>query len=143
MVTRKMLPMAVLSGLLLSLLLFTPLYANDSDTLSNILGRAGAMLKPVMDTNNITISVTEDVTVKNDAQKLEERLLNLLSNALVHAPAGTEIKVSYDASSKQIRLWVDNSSVSHDIKREVVDALGNTFILETMSGKGTLYAINL
>ncbi len=146
MVTKKLTLTVVLMGLLVSVFLSAPAYSSDAagqDNLSNITGRVCAALKPVMDMNNVTVAVVDDVVVKSDISRLEERLMNLLSNALVHAPAGTQIQVSYDGTSNQLKLWVENLSVSHTIKREVVDAMGNTFILETMSGKGTQYAINL
>ncbi|MDQ7822009.1 MAG: hypothetical protein RDV48_04360 [Candidatus Eremiobacteraeota bacterium] len=116
---------------------------SGATTLSSIIEKASTALKPVLEMNKITISITANSTLKTDASNVEERFMNLMTNAIVHAPAGTELKVSYDSASSQLSVWVENNTVSSTVKREVTDSMGNTFTLETTSGKGTLYAINL
>ena len=49
--------------------------------------RAQSMFKPLMEANGLTIVASNDEVISGDVQKIEERFVNLLSNAVVHAPA--------------------------------------------------------
>jgi len=151
-VTGESVAKTVITAFLLTVILASPLWADDVAkispqthkicTLSGMLGRAQTMLKPVMETSGLTLVATHDEIISGNVQNMEERFLNLLSNAVVHAPAGTAIKVNYHIAANQLQIWVENSAINHSIKRDVTDAMGNTFTLETMNGKGTVYAIN-
>ncbi|MGV8119616.1 MAG: sensor histidine kinase [Candidatus Xenobiia bacterium LiM19] len=150
MVTREIITKTVAAAIILTVMFVSPLWADDmarvspqtqnTCTLNAMIDRAQSMFKPLMEANGLTIAASRDEVISGDVQKIEERFVNLLSNAVVHAPAGTAIKVKY--SSSQIQIWVENSAIGHSIKRDVTDAMGNSFTLETMSGKGTAYAIN-
>jgi len=138
--------------IVLTVIMVSPLWADDMArvspqtqslcTLNVMVEKAQSMFKPMMDANGLTVVASRDVVINGDAQKIEERFVNLLSNALVHAPAGTVIKVSYSNTNSQLQIWVENNAINHSIKRDVTDAMGNTFTLETLNGKGTVYAIN-
>lgn len=151
MVTRRKIQNTIVAGLVIGLLLAAPVFAdevatsfnssNNVLTLRGLVEKTVSILAPAMSANNITVTAVDNKAIKADGRMAEERFLNLLSNALVHAPSGTEIKVSYDGN--RLSVWVANSTIGYDVQREVVDSLGNTFTLETQSGKGTLYAINL
>jgi len=46
--------------------------------------------------------------VKGDALLLEQAVLNVVENALVHTPAQSEIRLGADYSSRRVRLWVED-----------------------------------
>lgn len=153
MVTRRMKQNAMLVGIIILTLSVMPVYADematimgshmDNTTLDSIIGKASSLLKPAMDENRITITAANNTVIYGDTNNVEERLVNLLSNAITHAQQGTEIKASYDTKTNEIVLWVTNSKIAYDVKRTVVDSMGNTFKIETKNGKGTSYAISL
>lgn len=152
MVTREIAARTAVAVIVLTVIMVSPLWADDMArvspqtqslcTLNVMVEKAQSMFKPMMDANGLTVIVSRDQVINGDAQKIEERFVNLLSNALVHAPAGTVIKVSYNGPNSQLQIWVENTAINHSIKRDVTDAMGNTFTLETLNGKGTVYAIN-
>jgi K+-sensing histidine kinase KdpD len=151
-VTREIAARTAVAVIVLTVIMVSPLWADDMArvspqtqslcTLNVMVEKAQSMFKPMMDANGLTVIVSRDQVINGDAQKIEERFVNLLSNALVHAPAGTVIKVSYNGPNSQLQIWVENTAINHSIKRDVTDAMGNTFTLETLNGKGTVYAIN-
>ena len=134
----------LVAGLLITLI--TPVFCEEaagSLRLATVVQHAVSMLKPVMDSNRVTVSVAGDAALTGDPQKIEDQFVNLLSNALVHAPAGSTLTVRYESAEKRLVLWVENPDISYSVKKECVDALGNIFLIETQSGKGTLYAIRM
>lgn len=72
-----------------------------------------------------------------DPALLQERVLNLLANAMAMAPTGSEVRLRLDPTTRQLDVWVGNQEVRLDTDREVRDPAGNTFRLRTKSGCGT------
>jgi signal transduction histidine kinase len=134
---------------LIALLLPTVSFAEEkvaeSLSLKALVQEARALMRPILEHNSSKLldRIPESATVSLDRDKAKEKLLNLICNALVHAPAGAEIRADYNAEGNTFFLWVENKTVSQHMKREVVDTTGNAFNIEMFPGSGTLYSMAL
>jgi len=106
-----------------------------------LVGEARTLLRPALDLNGSVLSdsIAEDCTVSTNGEIAREKVLSLVANALVHAPAGAEIAADFDSATRELTLWVENRSVALRVRRSVTDTRGNTFTVEMIPRCGTLY----
>jgi len=76
-------------------------------------------VKPTADAKNVTVQIAEapePITLRTDPLKLEQILLNLLTNAVRHSPPGEAIIVSTEAMSDEVQISVTDRG--HGISQE-------------------------
>lgn len=119
---------------------------------------------------NLSIS-SEHLFVSGDKDKLKEVLLNLISNALKHTPAGGSVSLSAVRDGEDVKISVadtgngiapenlskifdrfykidrhgdgDGSGIGLHLCRQIIEAHGGTIIAESNVGKETRFIVHL
>jgi signal transduction histidine kinase len=107
MMTNELLNVSKISSGILDL---KPEVCNVRDILSESLNtfQAGKNI------NKVTISGNTDITIKADKFRLEQVLINLLSNASKYSPGGEEIQIDIKEESEFIKIAVKDSGMGID-----------------------------
>src|SRR5262249_9089699 len=92
-------------------------------TLADAVARALAVLRGVEPSRHVIgFEVADDVTVSADPVRLEQIILNLLTNAVKYTPAGKRIRVSVRSEANQAVLRVRDQGIGM-----TADSLGRIF----------------
>ena len=73
---------------------------------------AAELLAPLLEQQQLTVTVDLAALggqrVPGDAQRLQQVFVNLLANAIKHAPLGSQIRIGGERSSDTARVWVED-----------------------------------
>ncbi len=143
---------------------------------AGLLGTLEAMIEPQLQSKEIRFDVAacaRDLTVSADSQKLDQLLLNVLSNAVKFTPAGGRIGVSAKRADGCVLISVtdngpgippdrlsavfqpfvqvdstltrahDGSGLGLSISRELAHAMGGTITVTSELGAGATFTVSL
>jgi signal transduction histidine kinase len=83
-----------------------------------------ALIAPQATTKSVTlnyVTCASDLAVVADREKLRQILLNLLSNAIRHTPAGGSVTLSADQRGRRVAIVVEDTGPGiPETKREVI-----------------------
>ncbi|PZO49679.1 MAG: hypothetical protein DCF16_14285 [Alphaproteobacteria bacterium] len=82
--------------------------------------------------------------IRGDALLLEQAVLNVVENALVHAPADSEIRLGAEYSARAVRLWVedDGPGVPASERSQIFDKFHRLKGTQNTQGAGLGLAIS-
>jgi signal transduction histidine kinase len=168
-----------LAGLITELTEATRLQAGKLDLdrqrvdLGRLVERVVDISQPLTETQAIRFERPDDVTVSGDADRLQQVILNLISNAITHAPRSLVINVELRSSGRHAELRVSDEGpgvpkaelphifsrfyqVSRRqggterglglglyISREIVRAHEGEITVSSVEGKGTTFTVRL
>ncbi len=135
-------------------------------------GRALAGLRPAAETKGVALEVQcpADVVLRTDPVRLEQILVNLLSNAVRHSPEGDRIVVRVDAADSEVRFGVSDhgpgipaeqqarifepferfdphsglgTGLGLPVSRRLAEVLGGGLIVQSEPGRGATFTLTL
>ncbi len=139
----------------------------ESVKLSEIFENVQALLKPELDTQNQSITMTGDARLLADRSKLHRVFLNLLQNGLTAAGKNAQLKITIESDRSTVNIYFeDNGSgipeadqerifepyfSTHDrgyglglsIVRSIVGELSGTIVVQKSSETGTIFKVSL
>jgi signal transduction histidine kinase len=98
-------------------------------TLADVLASCDTMMRPQMRNRGLAFDVSlcsADVVVLADAEKLQQILLNLLTNASKFTPAGGSVRMWCTVSAEQVRITV--SDTGRGIAPEQIERIFEAFV---------------
>jgi signal transduction histidine kinase len=104
-------------------------YAITDVPLANTLSTIDDFIAPQLRDRKMTYTVEpcdNGITVRADAEKLQQVLINLLSNAVKYTPEGGRIDVRCDVTSEAVRVHVRDSGIG--IAPDRIDRIFDPFI---------------
>ena len=113
--------------------------ANQAPTLQNIVQEAHRLLQPFARQRNLTIVVEasgNSPIAAPDAERMRERVINLLANGIALSPENNQVVVKL-SPSRELSVWIGNDQVATSVDRDIRDQAGNFFKVRSTAGKGT------
>lgn len=83
----------------------------------------------------------DGLDVRGDAQRLEQVLVNLLTNAIDASPAGSRVDLTAEASGDQVRIQVEDRG--HGVAPELSQRIFEPFFTTKQPGEGTGLGLTL
>ncbi|HEX7153778.1 MAG TPA: PAS domain-containing sensor histidine kinase [Thermoanaerobaculia bacterium] len=139
--------------------------------LEEAFARAESLVRPRAESAQLTLALEPSgATVSADPDKLQQVLLNLLTNAIKFTPAGGRVSVSAETAADRVRIHVRDTGVGIDagslervfipfeqvdgrksdgvglglaISRELVEGMGGTLTVESVVGQGSVFTVEL
>lgn len=94
---------------------------------------------PVTGAGHVHISSAPDVLIEVDLDRILQALSNLVSNAILHTPPGTEISVDVEIGSEYCTFIVSDSG--DGIPPDVLERFGQAFVRGSTTGSGLGLAV--
>jgi len=108
---------------------------SDCD-ISHLVGNSLELLAFQLDRGGIeTVNLVPSMTVRADAHKLEQVIVNLVHNAIAAMPSGGKLTISHDVDGRSITLAVADTGVG--IPEESLGRIFEPFFTTKGIGKGT------
>jgi signal transduction histidine kinase len=104
------------------------------DIVSELQGRL-----PALDAQYVRIDSPPDVFIEVDADRVLQALTNLVSNATMHTPSGTEVSVTFETSPEFLTFVV--SDTGPGIPADVLERFGQAFVRGSSTGTGLGLAV--
>lgn len=109
-----------------------------TNTLEAIVSQTLVQLQPIAQQRGVTFIVeAPGATPISGAEMVlaQDRIVNLIANAVAMAPANTAVNVSVTAD--HLRVWFSNQGETFSVERNVEDSSGNAFHVRSVAGEGT------
>ncbi len=139
---------------------------------ASAVGRALAGQRPAADAKSVALEVhcPADVVLRTDPVRLEQILVNLLSNAVRHSPEGERIVVRVDTADSEVRFGVIDrgpgvpaeqqarifepferfdphsglgTGLGLPVSRRLAEVLGGGLIVQSEPGRGATFTLTL
>lgn len=137
--------MMIVSALCL-LLTARPVHAQGMDeanlpeaSYQQLVRDASQMLTTVAQQQDVRIQLAlhgSNAVATEARDRVRERIVNLVANALVSAPKHSVLKVTLDADTYTLRVEVPNQGTAMTTQRDIVDGVGGVFHLNSKQGVG-------
>jgi len=112
--------------------------------LKDVFDRIGHTLSPLAEDKKVKMTMPKSsAAVRADAELLQHALINIIQNAIQHAPRGTKVQVSLKAGRKQVELTVhdDGPGISAEDQKKIFDRFYRRDSSRTGSSTGLGLAI--
>lgn len=109
-----------------------------TNTLEAMVSQTLVQLQPIAQQRGVTFIVeAPGATSISGAEMVlaQDRIVNLLANAIAMAPTDTTVNVS--VTPDDLRVWFTNQGETYTVERNVEDSTGNAFIVRSVAGQGT------
>ena len=110
-------------------------YDFEDVMLSEVVASVTPLIEPQVNSKKITLSaqLTPDLIVRADAEKLQQILINLLSNATKFTPEGGRIEINGSGTAHDVLLRVRDSGIG--IPKEQLESIFEPFVQVEGTGK--------
>jgi len=147
----------VILALIITLLLFTSgntvnaeeevaiSVSSRSILINELFGKTISPVAPLIRQNKVSVRLAQNniFIPADDPQKLEERFLGLLLNAVSNAPKSGEIIIGYEKETGKLYINVPKKDERFSMERDVTDVNGNEFHIKSVEGVGTTYSMKI
>lgn len=94
---------------------------------------------PALGADHVHIAPAPDVVVEVDADRLQQALSNLVTNAIAHTPDGTDVSVIAEVAGTCLVIRV--SDTGPGLPADVLERLGEVFVRGSVTGSGLGLAV--